>query len=113
MRALLALVLVLALPSTLDAQKNCTKGIPCGNTCIARDKVCRVGTPAPAPLSSTAPAGKLLDPAYPWVASPRGRTYYANVKSCSGMKQLKSHLFFKSEDEALEKGLVRSRQRGC
>jgi hypothetical protein len=28
----------------LHAQKNCTKGIPCGNTCISRDKVCHVGS---------------------------------------------------------------------
>lgn len=25
--------------------KNCRKGIPCGNTCISANKVCRVGTP--------------------------------------------------------------------
>ena len=31
--------------SPANAQKNCTKGIPCGNTCISASKVCRVGTP--------------------------------------------------------------------
>ena len=45
--AVLALLLFV---SPLAAQKNCTKGIPCGNTCIAANKTCRVGT-----RSTTAP----------------------------------------------------------
>jgi hypothetical protein len=42
--SLLGLALLL-LASSLEAQKNCTKGIPCGNTCISASKVCRVGSP--------------------------------------------------------------------
>jgi micrococcal nuclease len=41
----LAIVMSLAallLPATLEAQR-CSKGKPCGNSCIARDKVCRKG----------------------------------------------------------------------
>jgi len=34
-----------------DGQKNCRKGIPCGNTCIAANKVCHVGTPANPPAA--------------------------------------------------------------
>jgi len=58
MRRWLSLIgLLLLAPSVLSAQKTCKKGIPCGGTCIAANKVCRIGTarstPAPA---STAPA---------------------------------------------------------
>ena len=59
-----ALVTVLGLSllvvSNAEGQKHCRKGIPCGNTCIAANKVCRIGTPStPAttpPLPTAAPA---------------------------------------------------------
>lgn len=112
------LVLLAWLP--LEAQRNCTKGIPCGNTCIAANKVCRTATPPPAPsppsapLRSTAPAaGRLFSAEYPFAASPRGRTYYANIRSCKALPRLASRVFFKSEEEAQGAGLTRSRQRGC
>ena len=38
-----------------EGQKNCRKGIPCGNTCIAANKVCHVGTPATPPTPSATP----------------------------------------------------------
>lgn len=38
-RFFLTLIFILAAASNLNA-KNCKKGIPCGNTCISRDKVC-------------------------------------------------------------------------
>ena len=44
-RTLLTLLFVILTPSILDAQRNCVKGKPCGRSCIARDKVCRIGTP--------------------------------------------------------------------
>lgn len=37
----IALIMVLA-ASIADA-KNCKKGKPCGNTCIAKDKICHIG----------------------------------------------------------------------
>ena len=43
-RYLIVAVGALLLAAPAKAQKNCTKGKPCGNTCIARDKVCRVGS---------------------------------------------------------------------
>lgn len=44
MRIFFAVLFSLALSSSLlEAQKKCVKGIPCGNTCISADKVCRVG----------------------------------------------------------------------
>ena len=40
-------VLTLGLSAfSLEAQKRCVKGIPCGNTCIAANKTCRIGTPS-------------------------------------------------------------------
>jgi hypothetical protein len=53
--SLLGLALLL-LASSLEAQKNCTKGIPCGRTCISASKVCRVGSPNDAVTSSAVPA---------------------------------------------------------
>lgn len=41
-RLLVTLILSLSVSTILQAQ-NCRKGKPCGNSCIARDKVCRVG----------------------------------------------------------------------
>lgn len=40
--SILWLLVILAFPAEGRAQ-NCRKGKPCGNTCIARDKVCHVG----------------------------------------------------------------------
>ena len=42
MRYLAAVMIVfaLAMPRTADAKPNCVKGKPCGNSCIAKDKVC-------------------------------------------------------------------------
>jgi hypothetical protein len=53
--SLLGLTLLL-LASSLEAQKNCTKGIPCGRTCISVSKVCRVGSPNGVGTSSAVPA---------------------------------------------------------
>lgn len=39
-----------------DAQKNCRKGIPCGNSCISPTKTCHINSaPPPAANPSTAP----------------------------------------------------------
>lgn len=39
---LLLTVAILAAPGTAEAQKTCKKGKPCGDTCIAKEKTCRV-----------------------------------------------------------------------
>lgn len=49
---LLAAAIVL-LPHALPAQRNCTKGKPCGNTCIAQNRVCRIGSSPATPAPST------------------------------------------------------------
>lgn len=66
---MLAFLLLLVL-SAADA-KNCSKGKPCGNSCIARDKTCHTSSGSssrPTPTPSPVPAPK-PDPA-PAVAAP-------------------------------------------
>jgi hypothetical protein len=52
----LALVLVIGVASTAEAQKNCTKGILCGNSCISASKVCRIESSSPTLTSKQAPS---------------------------------------------------------
>lgn len=47
LRALAVILGFLAWVPPAEAQRNCRKGKPCGNTCIARDKVCRIESPGP------------------------------------------------------------------
>lgn len=61
MRSSLTVAIVVAValaPEQASAQRNCTRGIPCGNTCIAAGLTCRVGTtpPPPPPKPAAAPA---------------------------------------------------------
>ncbi|WP_310569585.1 hypothetical protein [Gemmatimonas sp.] len=43
----LGLLMAFVPPHVAAAQRNCKKGIPCGNSCIAANRVCRVGPRAP------------------------------------------------------------------
>lgn len=111
--ALLVVLTALALPSALEAQKNCTRGKPCGNTCIARTKTCRVGTGsarAVAPRPSTPPK---VPEGMQYVASTRGRTYYS--VGCPGWRSLAvSNLrWFRTKADAQQAGLRPSAQPGC
>ena len=70
-RMLVTIVLTIGISAALEAQ-TCRRGKPCGNTCIARDKICHVGpgtarqdadvdtavpaTREPRPVASTFPA---------------------------------------------------------
>ena len=56
MRSLIIVLAALALASTASAAPNCTKGVPCGNSCIAKGKVCHVGQVASSPAASAASA---------------------------------------------------------
>lgn len=101
----------------LEAQKNCSKGKPCGNTCIAKNKNCRVGTGTARPATRTTPAPAVRSAHVPagmqYVASTRGRTYYH--VGCSGWKSLAaSNLrWFATREEAVAAGLRPSTQAGC
>lgn len=127
-RSLYLLALLLAgltlSPGSAEAQKRCTKGIPCGNTCIAASKTCRVGsgsaTKAPAsqsaPASKSAPASRAA-PVIPegtqYVASSKGTVYY--WVGCNGWKNLATAnlVFFKTADEAKKAGYRQSLQADC
>ena len=117
-RLVLLLAALLVLPVVADAQKRCVKGKPCGNTCIARNRTCRVGTP---PAASPRPQARSLGavtPAEPgdslrWVASSRGQVYYK--RGCSNANQLAAakRIYFRTEEEARRAGYRRSVSRGC
>jgi len=118
---MLRVALLLLVPASAAlAQKNCKKGIPCGNTCIAANKTCRVGTPAASKPAQAPPAAKApATTAAPtvasgdWAASSIGTTYYR--AGCSGAKKLspKNLVFFKTEEDAQKAGYRRSSQKGC
>ena len=54
--AALAFVMTAAL-STAEAAPNCTKGKPCGDTCIAQDKECHITPPAAKVCKTGKPCG--------------------------------------------------------
>lgn len=109
---LTTLVLLFGLGAAdVQAQKNCTKGKPCGNSCIARSKTCHVGAGA---ASGSASSHAVRPPeGMRYVASTRGRTYYH--VSCSGWRSLaRSNLrWFATREEAARAGLRPSVQAGC
>lgn len=117
--ALLAL-LVAAGATDLAGQRRCVRGIPCGNTCIAANKTCRVGsgtaTSARPPTASstlrtartvTVPSGAL------YVASPAGRTFFAT--RCSAWRNLLTGdlVWFDTAAEATEAGYQPSTTAAC
>lgn len=104
------LALIWVLPSVADAQPNCRTGKPCGNTCIARDKVCRIGTPSTTPPAAAQPP---VPADAQFVASSRGRVYY--WIGCSAWRQLApSNLrFFTTRQEAQDAGYSPSQSAGC
>lgn len=115
------LLLALLTPAFALAQKTCKKGIPCGGTCIAANKVCRVGTPSSAataptstaPRTSEAVASVAPENPHTWVGSRRGNTYY--LTGCRAANKLKpeNRVYYKSEGDALLDGRTRSRSKGC
>jgi hypothetical protein len=102
-------VLVVCLGLTLLAvdraagQKQCRKGIPCGNACIAATKVCHIGPPAA--VAPTSGRG--------WVASSRGHTYYRRGRSTAQRLAAANLVYFPTEEDAQQAGYRRSTSRGC
>jgi hypothetical protein len=113
---LLAGALLLAAAPT-QAQKNCRKGKPCGNSCISINKTCHkasqppVSTVRPSPGQQGSAAS--TEAAAPWVASSRGSTYYRNGCSAGNKLSAANRIYFKSEKEAEDAGYTRSRSKGC
>ena len=101
-----------------EGQKNCRKGFPCGNTCIAANKVCHVGTPSTPPTTSPAPASSDSAAVVPkdaaaWVASSRGHTYYRRGCGTANRLSPANLIYFRTEEEAQQAGYRRSTSRGC
>lgn len=113
-RALWSALFLSLIATPVIAQKRCVKGKPCGNTCIAATKTCRVGTGtatrATTPTSSVAVA---IPEGMQFVASTRGTTYYA--VGCSGWRSLAAAnlRWFKTVEDAQKIGLKPSTQPGC
>jgi len=116
-RSLLVFLLLSVPVGVATGQKNCRKGIRCGNSCIAANKTCRIGGPATTKVPETQPdsAAKPGTPALigDWVGSSIGSTYYR--AGCSGARKLspKNLIYFKTEEEAQKHGRRRSVQKGC
>jgi len=118
-RALFGLFgLSLLVVSNAEGQKNCRKGIPCGNTCIAANKVCHIGAPSTPPTTSPAPArgdSTAVAPAnsVAWVASSRGHMYYRRGCSTANRLSPANLIYFRTEEEAQRAGYRRSTSKGC
>ena len=131
------LVLVIVTGSTvfeLQAQRNCRKGIPCGNTCISASKVCRIGSgssrepepmappaarptaepaalaPQAAPAAQPAPAP---DTQYPWIGSFADGIYFR--AGCPAALDLAptNRRYFSTEVAAQDAGYRKSRVPDC
>ncbi len=105
-------IALLGFTAAANAQKQCVKGIPCGNTCIAATKTCRVGsgsaTARPLELpKASAPVGAQ------YVASNRGQVYY--WLGCNAWQNLSTAnlVYFKTAKEASEAGYRPSASSGC
>jgi hypothetical protein len=118
----LTAALLAAATGTAGAQKQCRKGIPCGNTCIAATKTCHVVTysapsppapraaqPAPGLGVASAPSGALGA----WVGSRRRKIYYR--RGCVVEDRLADldRRYFMAEAEARDAGSRRSKVTGC
>lgn len=120
-------------PGMAEAQRNCRKGKPCGNSCISRDKVCRIGassrepaaaaieppasTPAvqnfaaPSPPVDPPPAETASE--YPWVGSFADGIYFR--ATCPAAQDLAptNRRYFRISQDAEGAGFRRSRTPGC
>ena len=100
------------------AQKNCVKGKPCGNSCIAKNKTCRIATTKTNNATkSTARPSNSRSAAVPtgmnYVASSRGRVYYPT--SCAAWRTLsKNNLrFFETAEDAVSAGYTFTTNSAC
>ena len=125
---ILASVLALGVSVPAEAQKNCRKGIPCGNSCISASKVCRIGNPAAEPMPQYDPPAAPARPSYVapapitatpvaaggatlWLGQPHGKVYYR--ASCTAAKELPEPIYFRTAADAEHLGYRRSLVPGC
>jgi len=121
---LVPLLALIASSTTADAQRRCTKGIPCGNSCIAANKTCRIGPPTDRPPATkekeaspstlaapvTPPPPVNSDSRLPWVGDTHFNVYYAN--GCTGGERVASwyKTYSKTEGELRKRGFRRATQ---
>ena len=107
---------------TANGQKNCVKGIPCGNTCISATKTCRIGSSAGSGGAAGSTIHEVSDPnaefhrlmadrmnsALPWVWNGRNNLYYAN--GCRGALAIPAsdRRYFRTEAELIRIGFKRA-----
>lgn len=117
-----ALVGIAVTAAPADAQRRCTKGIPCGNSCIAANKVCRVGTsPAPREPATAATMQTLVGQSasardsalFDWVGSVDGSIYYRSTCVMATKLWPQERVYFQRESDAVARGYRRSRVQGC
>ena len=112
------LLVLFGLGNPAFAQRNCVKGKPCGKSCIAKNKTCRISTPKTksanksnarpsASRSTTVPAN------VKYVASSRGRVYYPTT--CAAWRSLsKNNLrFFETAEDAVSAGYSFTTSSAC
>lgn len=113
-RALWSALFLSLLATPAMAQKRCVKGKPCGNTCIAATKTCRVGTgTATRATTPTTAAAVIIPEGMQFVASTRGTTYY--YVGCRGWRSLAAAnlRWFPDAGAARAAKLTPSTQAGC
>lgn len=112
--------LIVAIPTFASAQ-NCTKGIRCGNTCIATNKTCHISAGSSSSSTVTPPRDTTVasrDSTLPYLAIRLGTIYYLNSPVCGPQKAIRalpraSVVFFKDEIDARKYGLTKSDSEGC
>jgi hypothetical protein len=126
-RRIVVVVAVLgwAFAAPLLAQRNCTKGKPCGRSCIARDKVCRVGNAPSVPTATAAPSssegtagvissgGSRDSATWEWVGSTTSKYFYRNTTECAAPISQRARRYFRSEETAVTAGSQKSSTRAC
>lgn len=111
---LVVLAILVGWPSITEAQKNCTKGIPCGNSCISASKVCRINSSSRSSLDTEGARDPFADTAAArgrYAALPNGKVYY--FTTCQAARELPERIYFKTEQEARDSGRMPSRVPGC
>jgi predicted DNA-binding transcriptional regulator YafY len=110
-----ALLMAAGIATPLEAQRNCVKGKPCGNSCIARNKVCRIGAASPERPAAATVVPVARDSLSPWIASKAGTIFYRNSSGCEVSRVLapQNLVYFKDERAAAAAGYKRSKEDGC
>jgi hypothetical protein len=109
----LAVIALIFIPAVAEAQPNCKKGKPCGNSCIAVSKTCRIGTAEPEKKPVLSTAGTSIPDGAKWVADDRGTIYYKVGCFIAVSLPPEHRRYFKTEDEAKAAKLVRSTEKSC